>query len=58
MNNPKKDPAAVSLGRKGGLKGGQSKSPKKLNAVRANIAKARVAKAEKSKRKPGQEGES
>jgi hypothetical protein len=38
-----KDPAAVKLGRKGG----QSTSPAKKAACRANVAKARKAKQEK-----------
>ena len=36
---PTKDPAAVSLGRRGGLKGGRSTSEAKQAAARANGAK-------------------
>ena len=39
MTTPKKNPAAVSLGRMGG----KSRSPAKLAAVRANAAKASAA---------------
>lgn len=37
----KKNPAAVQLGRLGGLKGGQSKSKAKQAAARKNVARAR-----------------
>lgn len=40
----RKNPAAVQLGRLGGLKGGKSKSKAKVAAGRKNAAKARAAK--------------
>jgi hypothetical protein len=48
-----KDPAAVALGRKGGLKGGKARaeklSPAKKRAIAKRAAKARWAKSSKSK---------
>ena len=38
-----KDPAAVALGRKGGIKGGIQRTPKQTRARRSNLAKARAA---------------
>jgi len=40
----KKGPTAAEIGRLGGLKGGQSKSPAKQAASRRNAEKARAAK--------------
>lgn len=37
--DPNKDPAAVSLGRRGGLKGGKARAAKMTPARRAEIAK-------------------
>ncbi len=52
-----KDPAAVSLGRRGGLKGGKARAEKLSVKRRAEIAqkaaKARWKGHRKSKRKPG-----
>jgi hypothetical protein len=45
-----KNPAAVELGKLGGAKGGKSKSPAKLAAVRKNLTKAREAKAKNNKK--------
>ena len=46
--NPDKDPAAVSLGRRGGLKGGKARaaslSPKRRAEIARKAAKARWAK--------------
>lgn len=39
MTNPKKDPAAVSLGRKGGLKGGPARWAKLSSDERAELAR-------------------
>jgi len=38
-DNSNKDPAAVALGRKGGLKGGKARAAKMAPTVRANIAR-------------------
>ena len=40
---PEKDPAAVSLGRKGGLKGGQARAKKLTAEQRAEIARKAAA---------------
>lgn len=48
INDPNKDPAAVSLGRRGGLKGGKARaaslSPKRRAEIARKAAKARWAK--------------
>lgn len=41
---PEKDPAAVSLGRKGGLKGGKARAESMTPERRSEIAKAAAAK--------------
>jgi hypothetical protein len=49
-NQPKKNPAAVALGRLGGLKGGKARaeklSPKKRSQIAKKAAKARWGKSE------------
>jgi len=42
-NKPKKNPAAVSLGRKGGLKGGKSRWAKLSPSERSELAKKMAA---------------
>lgn len=49
---PKKDPAAVALGRKGGLKGGKARAEKLTPEERSEIAK-RAAEARWAKREQG-----
>lgn len=46
MSN-EKNAAAVSLGKLGGLKGGKSKSPAKMAAMKKNLAKAQEARRKK-----------
>ncbi|MDE2024422.1 MAG: hypothetical protein KGJ18_09475 [Gammaproteobacteria bacterium] len=48
-----KDPAAVALGRKGGLKGGKARAKKLSAATRSNIAKkAALTRWKKKSKKP------
>jgi len=51
LNKPKKNRAAVSLGRKGGLKGGKSRWAKLSPAERSDLAK-KMARARWDKIKP------
>ena len=43
-DEPKKDPAAVALGRRGGLKGGKARADSLTPAQRSEIAKKAAAK--------------
>jgi hypothetical protein len=52
---PKKNPAAVALGRLGGLKGGDARAKKLSDERKSEIARQAALKRWKGKKKPGDE---
>jgi hypothetical protein len=52
---PKKNPAAVALGRMGGLKGGNARAASMTPEKRVEIARKAAAKRWEGKKKPGDE---
>jgi len=53
VQEPEKDPAAVSLGRRGGLKGGPARAAKLTPEERSEIAKRAAAKRWAARPSPG-----